>query len=149
LPLVCFVAQWAIFASMKPTYYAAILLLSACSTAPTATPEQAAIAAYIKANTNDPASYEAVGWGKPIVFTRKDSATALANKLHTAYTASTGNSEERAKLINDAIKLSAITDTTRIGTQLTHTYRAKNKLGALVLDSTQFVVYEDGQVVPR
>jgi hypothetical protein len=43
----------------------------------------------------------------------------------------------------------SITDTTRIGTQLTHTYRAKNKLGALVLDSTPFVVYKNGQVVPR
>lgn len=38
------------------------------------------------------------------------------------------------------------TDTTRLGTQIGHTYRTKNPAGAVVLDSATFVVYRDGKV---
>jgi len=46
----------------------------------------------------------------------------------------------------DSLKYS--TDTTRIGSVLIHAFRGKNKMGALVLDSAQFVVYKDGKVKP-
>jgi hypothetical protein len=39
-----------------------------------------------------------------------------------------------------------VTDTTRLGVELTHTYRAKNQQGAVVLDSATFVVYPTGEV---
>jgi hypothetical protein len=37
-------------------------------------------------------------------------------------------------------------DSTRLGTQIVHTYRTKNKAGAVVLDSAAFVVYSNGKV---
>lgn len=40
------------------------------------------------------------------------------------------------------------TNRTQLGTRITHAFRAKNKMGALVLDSAQFVVYKDGTVKP-
>lgn len=42
--------------------------------------------------------------------------------------------------------LQASTDTTRLGVALWHSFRAKNKLGALVLDSAHFVVSKAGVV---
>lgn len=39
-----------------------------------------------------------------------------------------------------------VTDTTRLGTELVHRFRFKNKTGALVLDSATFVVYPTGKV---
>ncbi|AMR27341.1 hypothetical protein A0257_09705 [Hymenobacter psoromatis] len=39
-----------------------------------------------------------------------------------------------------------VTDTTRLGTELVHHYRFKNKTGAVVLDSGTFVVYPTGKV---
>lgn len=39
-----------------------------------------------------------------------------------------------------------VKDSARIGTQLVHAYRAKNKAGALALDSATFVVYPGGRV---
>lgn len=37
-------------------------------------------------------------------------------------------------------------DSTRLGTIVSHAYRAKNKMGALQLDSARFLVYKSGQV---
>lgn len=39
-----------------------------------------------------------------------------------------------------------VRDSTRLGTQIGHTYRAKNPAGAVVLDSATFVVYPGGKV---
>lgn len=39
-----------------------------------------------------------------------------------------------------------VKDSTRLGTEITHTYRAKNKAGAIVLDSATFVVHRGGKV---
>ncbi len=39
-----------------------------------------------------------------------------------------------------------VKDSTRLGTQIVHTYRAKNKEGGLALDSATFVVYPNGKV---
>ncbi len=39
-----------------------------------------------------------------------------------------------------------VTDTTRLGTELVHRFRFKNKTGAVVLDSATFVVYPTGKV---
>lgn len=39
-----------------------------------------------------------------------------------------------------------VKDSARLGTQLVHAYRAKNKAGALALDSATFVVYPGGRV---
>lgn len=41
------------------------------------------------------------------------------------------------------------THRTQLGMRITHTYRAKNKMGALQLDSAQFIVYKNGQVKKR
>ncbi|RZK23976.1 MAG: hypothetical protein EOO56_03170 [Hymenobacter sp.] len=57
----------------------------------------------------------------------------------------------KANKYNDSLLLIAnsfigVKDTTRLGTQLTHTYRTKNPAGTLVLDSATFVVYPTGKV---
>jgi hypothetical protein len=43
-------------------------------------------------------------------------------------------------------KLEASTDTTRLGKAVWHAFRAKNKTGALVLDSALFIVFNDGKI---
>lgn len=54
----------------------------------------------------------------------------------------------RADSVNQLVnKLTASTDTTRLGASIWHVFRAKNKLGALVLDSARFVVKKSGEVV--
>ncbi|MFD1467590.1 hypothetical protein ACFQ48_05095 [Hymenobacter caeli] len=57
----------------------------------------------------------------------------------------------KANKHNDSLLLIAnryigVKDSARIGTQLTHTYRATNKAGATGLDSATFVVRPGGQV---
>ena len=39
-----------------------------------------------------------------------------------------------------------VKDSTRLGTEIVHTYRAKNKEGGVALDSATFVVYPGGKV---
>lgn len=57
----------------------------------------------------------------------------------------------KANKYNDSLLAIANTfigvkDTTRLGTQIGHAYRAKNAAGAVVLDSATFVVYRTGKV---
>lgn len=57
----------------------------------------------------------------------------------------------KANKYNDSLLLIAnsfigVKDTTRLGTQLVHAYRTKNKQGQVVLDSATFVVYSTGKV---
>jgi hypothetical protein len=47
------------------------------------------------------------------------------------------------KVINDLL---AVKDTTRLGQLITHKFRAKNKMGGLVLDSARFEIQPNGQV---
>jgi hypothetical protein len=105
-------------------------------------PIHVAIVAYLTESQNDPASYESVGWGSDGYYTRRDSASVAARKLRAEY-AKTGS----ASLIKQALALQTITDTTPVGTCLDHTYRAKNTLGVTVLNSAEFVVYNNGKVV--
>jgi hypothetical protein len=132
---------------MKNLLFTALLLTSAC-THSTSDLTHAAVTDHLKKNLNDPASYEAARWGKPVRFTRQDSAGIVSERLEAEYDKSVNilSDEQRAKISHSAIVLGNITDTTRVGTYLTHAYRAKNKLGALVLDSAQFVVYQNGKV---
>lgn len=51
---------------------------------------------------------------------------------------------DSVKALSD--KLAASTDTTRLGQGISHAYRAKNKMAALVLDSAFFTVLKSGQV---
>ena len=57
----------------------------------------------------------------------------------------------KANKYNDSLLLIAnsfigVKDTTRLGTEVVHTYRAKNQAGTVVLDSATFVVYPSGKV---
>ena len=57
----------------------------------------------------------------------------------------------KANKYNDSLLVIAnsfigVKDTTRLGTQLAHTYRHQNKAGAVVLDSASFVVHSGGRV---
>ena len=57
----------------------------------------------------------------------------------------------KANKYNDSLLVIAnsfigVKDTTRLGTQLAHTYRHQNKAGAMVLDSASFVVHSGGRV---
>ncbi len=57
----------------------------------------------------------------------------------------------KANKYNDSLLLIAngfigVKDSTRLGTEIVHAYRARNKAGALALDSATFVVYRNGEV---
>jgi hypothetical protein len=81
-----------------------------CAGCSSQTKEQKLISDYIKKNANDPASYEPVSFGPP-------------RKCH----------------LNE-IPGASPADTVTIGVRIEHTYRAKNKLGALVIETSDFVV---------
>lgn len=57
----------------------------------------------------------------------------------------------KANKYNDSLLVIAnsfigVKDTGRLGTEIVHTYRVKNKAGAVVLDSATFIVYPKGRV---
>jgi hypothetical protein len=72
--------------------------------------DQKLITEYIKKNANDPASYEPVSFGEPHKFTMSEIPGGPAG------------------------------DTTTVGVRIRHSYRAKNKMGALVLETSDFLV---------
>lgn len=80
-----------------------------------------------------------------------DYKASLARHDAPAKTAAIMARYGKANKYNDSLLLIAnsfigVKDTTRLGTELVHTYRAKNRAGALVLDSATFVVYPTGKV---
>ncbi len=127
------------------------LVLSGCASGD-ADPTHTAVSEYLKTHAKDPASYAAVRWGEGQAFTRKDSAAIAARILSKEYdkmlTVTAYQYGKHNELITKALKLEAVTDTTRVGTLLLHAYRSKNNRGAVVLDSACFVVYENGEVTP-
>jgi hypothetical protein len=160
---------------MKKLLLAALLLsgLGACSPptpytveqdVPKATPIQTAVTAYLKKTLDDPASYQPAEWGKPRAWQKDDANSIdidsikersnilfdLLKSERRPRVASQKQFDETAaalkRLQNAQDSLIHTVDTTRIGTLLTHTYRAKNKTGALQLDSARFLVYKNGQV---
>jgi outer membrane lipoprotein-sorting protein len=56
------------------------------------------------------------------------------------YSAASDIASKKAPILNNS------TDTTRLGSFVVHTYRAKNKSAALVLDSAGFIVLKNGKV---
>lgn len=155
---------------------ASALLLTACGGPTDSDPTHAAVTTYLKKNMNDPASYTVARWGRPAVYRQRqaDSLAAVGEQRKwqplAAHAKSAIDSLHQVKLFPDVEslrkasrlgmaaaraadslqliidKLLASKDTARLGTLLTHAYRGKNKLGAVVLDSAQFVVYKDGRV---
>lgn len=135
------------------------------STAPVSDPTQAAVTAFLKKSLDDPASYQPARWGKAQPWRQKDvdalAAQDAAEKANIAYTytkkaarfttpsgrklfADNAAQTKRFQLLEDSLLRS--TDTTHLGQVITHAYRAKNKMGALQLDSAQFIVLKNGQV---
>lgn len=80
-----------------------------------------------------------------------DYKASLARHDKPAQTAAIMARYGKANKYNDSLLAIAnsfigVKDTTRLGTQIGHAYRAKNAAGAAVLDSATFVVYRDGKV---
>lgn len=151
-------------------------LLSAASCASPADKSRAAVSAYLKTKLDDPGSYTPVRWGPLAPFRQKTADSLAALALLPAHEAQASRAQqgldslrqtgletrspgykaielrgqaaaERADSIGAiGVKLLASKDSTRLGVVGWHSYRAKNKLGALVLDSSQFVVYQTGRV---
>ena len=151
------------------------LTLTACG-GQDADPTHAAVTAYLKKKMNDPASYEVARWGQPVAYRqrRADSLAAMAlvpthealamrvqQALDTMHRTGFSPGSKQWQGISSrmhaaaaqadsiaivAKKLLASRDTARVGTLITHAFRGKNKLAAVVLDSGQFVVYKDGRV---
>jgi hypothetical protein len=160
----------------KLLLFGLLLSLSACSPpipytveheVPKADPVQAAVTAYLKKTLDDPASYQSAEWGKPTPWQQKDAdalaAQDAAEKAKITYASAkkmVGHlTPTSRRLFNESAadakhfqqledSLLHTTDTTRLGQVITHTYRAKNKMGALQLDSAQFIVYKNGTVKP-
>lgn len=156
---------------MKKLLLAGLLGLAACSAAPeekAAAPADSlhtAVEAYLKKTADDPASYQPAGWGRPNPWQQRDvdalAARDAAEKAKISYEytvkaaryttpggrklfADNAAATKRFQLLEDSLLRSK--DTTNLGVVVTHTYRAKNKMGALVLDSAQFIVYKNGKV---
>lgn len=92
-----------------------------------------------------------------------DDALVPRNKALDAYKASLARHDTpaqtaaikarygKANKYNDSLLVIAnsfigVKDSARLGTEITHTYRTKDKAGALVLDSTTFVRYKNGKI---
>ncbi|QDA59039.1 hypothetical protein [Hymenobacter jejuensis] len=154
----------------------ALLLGVACSKPGPDDAAHDAVGRYVKTNLPDPESYEVVRFGRSTSFTRQDSAAHEATLLHDhlpyleaaearaleqykkagesnkassffetekAYKKAT---EAKLQAQRDEKALTMVRDTTRLGTLFMHTYKAKNKSGAAVVDSAQFLVYKNGAV---
>ena len=159
---------------LLPLFFAALVGLASCSEAnekkqeqPTqeVDPTHSAITSYLKKNLDDPASYQPARWGTAKDWLQQDAdriaAKAAGERAELAFTyakkamGSTTpfgrklfdeNAAEAKHYQRTQDSLLRSVDTTRLGQVLTHAYRAKNKMGATVLDSAQFVVYKNGQV---
>lgn len=160
---------------MKKLLLASLLLnLAACSgpaetkavaESPKADPTHEAVTAYLKKTLDDPASYQPAAWSKATAFQQRDADVLLAQDaaekgkiaFQSAKRAAGSSSAYGKKLFDESAadakhfqhledSLLHTTDTTKVGQVITHTYRAKNKMGALQLDSAQFIVYKNGQV---
>lgn len=124
---------------MKCLLYLLLITGLASCGASDADPTHAAVSDYLKKNMDDPSSYEPVRFAKAERFTRSDSAYAAAAKLIKS------NIRQEREL-GYALTERDGKDTTRLGMRVVHAFRGKNKLGATVLDSAQFIVYKDGKV---
>jgi hypothetical protein len=151
-----------------------LLLLAGCST--DSDPMHAAVSGYIKKNLGEPDSYTSVRWGKATSFQQRQADSLAAIALLPSYQAQATRAQQGLDSLRDesvetgsdweksikyrmlvaaerADSLAAIgqrlkdsQDTTRIGVVQLHAFRAKNKMGAIVLDSAHFLVYENGRV---
>ena len=170
---------------MKNTFLASCLLLAGCSTAPPPpTPQQAAVAAYIRMSLPDSSSYQPVSWGKMTPYRASEAAAADLAEGSQAYVAATAKLKHDSTsyvLMSSAAKevpvsdqdlaqfkrfyQAALTDrnlvvsklrhasatkddTTRLGYQLAHVFRAKTEKGQLLLDSAGFLINAQGVVLP-
>ena len=155
---------------------ALLLLAGGCSAPETSTlvpvlaPAQSAVAAYMKKTLDDPASYQPVRWGKVTPFLKQEQIQGQALALielgrqqgdstldlirGEASAQSIAQSEALGKRLfahadtvaREADRLFKTHDSTSLGASLSHSFRAKNKMGAVVLDSARFVVMNDGTV---
>ena len=138
---------------------------------------QRAVAGYVQAHAATFPGYEAVGWGRPVAYTKgreaaikgvvamkafddaliprnkalADYKAALAQHAPTAQVEAAKARYGKANKYNDSLLVIAnsfigVKDSARLGTEIAHSYRTKNKAGATVLDSTTFVVYRAGKV---
>lgn len=173
---------------MKNTFLASCLLLAGCSTAPALppppTPQQAAVAAYVRANLPDSSSYAPVRWGKMTPYRASDAAAvdlAEASQQYAAATTTLKHDSAGYVLVSSTARqfntpdlevatvkqayqmaltkhnslvaklrhaFATKADTTRLGDQLTHVFRAKTEAGQLLLDSAAFLVSPRGVVLP-
>jgi hypothetical protein len=146
------------------------LLATACTSSPTLTASQLAVVAYLKKSLDDPSSYQPLRWGKPVPYLRTQAEREEFGQLMATYKIQQdsvvdyirGEASEaevaRLKATADAImqraeplgkridNAEAAKDSASIGVVVPHTFRAKNKMGALVLDSARFIVPHTGAV---
>ncbi len=70
-------------------------------------------------------------------------APARVEAIKAAYGKANKHNDSLLVIANSFI---GVKDSTRLGTEIVHTYRARNKSGAVALDSATFVVYPGGKV---
>ena len=78
-----------------------------------------------------------------IVYIEGDASKSEIARLKTTADVIMNRMEPLGKMID---KEEAAKNSTRIGDVVSHTFRAKNKMGALVLDSARFIVLKTGGV---
>lgn len=151
---------------MKLRYFLSVLLLScgvlACSNSkpdtgtevnPAAAKEMAtdSVENYVKKEMNDPGSYELAAITDYSVFTERDSlGLALALKEATRHLIGKDSLAAHDAVIEDIKQQLAHTDTSGnrvISYSLVHSFRGKNKLGALVLNKYAFRLDRNFKIV--
>lgn len=147
----------------------ALLLLAGGCSAP-ASPAQSAVEAYLKKTLDDPASYQPVRWGKVTPYLKVEADRLQFGQLMAAcqiqqdslmagirgeatdaevaqLQAVAAVGQQRAAVLAKKVDHEAATkDSSRVGLAVHHAFRAKNKMGGVVLDSARFLVMNDGSV---
>jgi hypothetical protein len=123
----------------------ALLSATACSPASTKTeavanPQHTAVESYLRKTLDDPASYQPAHWSKPEQLTRLDSARIVALALFAT------NNEDDTDQGLALVKSVGADSLKPAGSTFIHAFRAKNKMGATVLDSARFIVSPAGKV---
>jgi hypothetical protein len=111
------------------------------STQLTQEPAHTAVTAYLQHRL---VKYAPVRWFPSDTWTRHDSLDMIVAPIKHGGVLT----KEELAYVRKAEASADFHDSTRLGTWTSHTYRFQNSQGNYVLDSTQFVVYNNGKVQP-
>jgi hypothetical protein len=122
----------------------AVFALMACSQKTPQQKAEAAVKQYLQKNMDDPSSYEPVEFGKldSAYSTLEDDSAYIAMNAEIAgiYPETIADINKKTALQNNLTKYISSYKNKWTGYTITHKARAKNKLGALVMENLKFTL---------